>query len=110
MTRLRQEAAPGQAESKPRCELTAAQMAYGLLWREMRVSDRPFVSGARTVLLASLTTAEQRGAIEWVQGRYPIAENEIVSEASCRRSSEGSSREGTALPGKPAASSGRASR
>ena len=59
-------------------ELTPAQKAYALLWREMRVSDRPYVRQARMRLLASLTHAEQRAAIAWVCALYPVTEHEIL--------------------------------
>ncbi len=59
-------------------ELTPAQKAYALLWREMRVSDRPYVKEARAVLLASMTYEEQRNAIAWVKSKYPITEREIL--------------------------------
>lgn len=61
-----------------RQDISAAQMAYGLLWREMRVSDKPYVKLARAVLLASLTHQEQGQAIAWVQARYPITESETI--------------------------------
>ncbi len=65
-------------ELKPETALNPAQQAYGLLWREMRVSDRPYVREARIALLASLTHAEQRDAIAWVQKLHPITEDEIL--------------------------------
>jgi hypothetical protein len=45
-------------------EPSAAQMAYGLLWRDH--SPSPLVHRARKVLLETLTKDEQREAIEWV--------------------------------------------
>lgn len=59
-------------------EVTPMQMAYGLLWREMRISDRPYTRRARAILLATLTTKEQYDAIAWAKARYPIAEKEVV--------------------------------
>lgn len=56
--------------------VTATQRAYALLWREMRVSDRPFVREACTVLLASLTTAEQHASIAWVTTKYPLMDGD----------------------------------
>lgn len=62
-------------------ELTPAQKAYGLLWREMRVSDKPYVREARKILLASLTHGEQYYAIAWVQRLHPMTEREILENA-----------------------------
>ncbi|MCS3692047.1 hypothetical protein ABIF07_001037 [Bradyrhizobium elkanii] len=62
-------------------ELTPAQKAYALLWREMRVSDKPYVREARKVLLASLTHKEQYDAIAWVQRQYPMTEREVLENA-----------------------------
>jgi hypothetical protein len=59
--------------------VTPAQKAYALLWREMRVSDRPFVRETRKILLASLTPAEQAAAIAWVRQLHPISDSEIRS-------------------------------
>lgn len=61
--------------------LTPAQKAYGLLWREMRVSDKPYVREARRTLLASLSHSEQYDAIAWVQQKYPMTEREILENA-----------------------------
>lgn len=58
--------------------LTPAQKAYALLWREMRVSSNSFVSEARKVLLQSMTHAEQRDAIAWVQSIHPVTDAEIA--------------------------------
>jgi hypothetical protein len=63
-----------------RYPVTAVQKAYGLLWREMRVSDKPYVREARAILLAAMTPAEQYDAIAWVQAKYPITENEIAHQ------------------------------
>lgn len=62
-------------------DLTPAQIAYALLWRSMSVSDRPYVREARQILLASLTVAQQRAAIAWVQLRHPMTEHEILENA-----------------------------
>jgi hypothetical protein len=58
--------------------LTAMQKVYALLWREMRVSDKPYVREARAILLASLSNDKHRDAIEWVLRKYPVTENEIA--------------------------------
>lgn len=73
-------AAPPAATSEP-VGLSPAQTAYALLWREMRVSDKPYVREARKTLLASLTHAQQRDAIAWVQSKYPVTEHEILENA-----------------------------
>jgi len=57
--------------------LTVQQRAYALLWREARVSGTRFLREARNDLLRSLTEAEQRAAIEWVQKKYPLGETEL---------------------------------
>jgi hypothetical protein len=58
-------------------ELTAAQQAYGLLWRDMTAS--PLVHRARKLLLETLTKAEQREAIEWVTREIgPTTTAEVV--------------------------------
>lgn len=62
-------------------DLTPAQKAYALLWREMRVSDKPYVREARKILLASLAPGEQYDAIAWVQSKYPMTEREVLENA-----------------------------
>jgi hypothetical protein len=58
-------------------ELSVLQKAYALLWRDGRLSDKPFVSQARLELLRALSTAEQAAAIAWVSAKYPISESEV---------------------------------
>jgi hypothetical protein len=44
--------------------VTAAQKAYGCLWRDMR-SDSLFVKEARHQLRDALTLDERRAAVQW---------------------------------------------
>lgn len=71
--------------------MTPVQKAYGLLWREMRVSDKPYVREARKILLASINHGEQSEAIAWVRAQYPMTERELsgIGEPSLGAQTEG---------------------
>jgi hypothetical protein len=60
-------------------ELTAAQKAYGCLWREI-TNNSPLVREARVQLRDSITKAERKAGIEWAVAAFgAVTEREVLA-------------------------------
>jgi hypothetical protein len=67
-----------EIDPSERYGLTAAQRAYGILWRTL--TDNKLVHAARKELLDSLSFEERKAGIEWAVKIFgPVTTNEIVA-------------------------------